>query len=686
MFGRAATSIGWRITFTVIATTGAALAIACGGFALHLLNSTRSALTSDLTSLADVIGSSSMMPLAAGEPALVEATLLALVGHEGIEAAAVYDREHRLFARFVRDYEGAPRLPEQTPVLGARVEGRSIIVVRGVEAGGEWVGSVLLRRSTPPLWRQLAGTLGVSAGALVVCLAPALLGVRRLRRDLAAPLGALAKGAERLAAGDLSATVALQRSDEIGVLGDAFDRMAEHLRGLLSQLSAGASDVLASARTLSEASRRSRNEAETQRSSVERTVEAISRIDTALGAVAGATAQLSEATASTAASASQVQSSTQQVRESTRVLFELIQETAAALTECVASIRQVGEIIESLEHASQRTSHSLERARESIQMVDESASHGLALSRSTADAAARAKQATDETVAAMGAIDIRFGALQSTISELGARSAAIGDVVEVIDQVAAETNLLSLNASIVAAQAGVHGRAFTVVAGQISTLAQRTAASSREITQLIRSVQSSVGDAVRAAGEGSESVTDGVKRTRGAADALSEIIATAAESADNVSRIAGASGRQSQALHEVEDAFRGVRESLAHIARAVSEQRIAAGRVHDAMERTSDVTEQVERAGSEQAEAVARISAAAHQTDTLTSQVSNSTRQQSHDSRQVIQALGVFRDIAGRTVANAESVQQVVDLLSRRAESLAHALRGMQLEAGKEEA
>jgi methyl-accepting chemotaxis protein len=237
----------------------------------------------------------------------------------------------------------------------------------------------------------------------------------------------------------------------------------------------------------------------------------------------------------------------------------------------------------------------------------------------------------------------------------------------------------------VAAQAGQHGRAFSVVAGQISTLAQRTAASSREITQLIRSVQGSAHQAVIAAAEGSESVSDGVKRTRGAADALAQIISTAQESASNVSRIADVSRRQSQALREVDDAFRGVRESLTHIGRAVNEQRTAAGRVHEAMERTSDVTEQVERAGAEQAAAVARITAAAHQTDALTGEVSASTQEQSHDSRQVIQALGLFRDIAGKTVENAESVQRVVELLSRRAETLAQALRGMQLDSGGEE-
>ena len=250
-----------------------------------------------------------------------------------------------------------------------------------------------------------------------------------------------------------------------------------------------------------------------------------------------------------------------------------------------------------------------------------------------------------------------------------------------IDQVAAETNLLSLNASIVAAQAGNARPGLHRGGGADLDARDRTAASSREITAA-HPLRAELGThAVQAAAEGSQSVSDGVKRTRGAAEALSHIITTAEESADTVGRIADASQHQAQALREVEDAFRGVRENLLQIGRAVSEQRIAAGRVHEAMERTSEVTEQVERAGAEQAAAVARISSAAHETDALTGQVSDSTQEQSHDSRQVIQALGLFRDIAGRTVENAEAVQRVVDLLGRRAETLGtraarHAARG----------
>ena len=85
--------------------------------------------------------------------------------------------------------------------------------------------------------------------------------------------------------------------------------------------------------------------------------------------------------------------------------------------------------------------------------------------------------------------------------------ANLEDVVGTIDRVAAETNLLSLNASIVASQAGEHGRAFAVVASRIGLLAERTTRLTSEIGSLVRSVQSSTAQAVQAAAEGSRAPT-----------------------------------------------------------------------------------------------------------------------------------------------------------------------------------
>jgi methyl-accepting chemotaxis protein len=665
---------------TVLGTTALAVALACIGFALHQMRDSRSELVSNADSLAEIIGYNAMLPLVAKDPGPVESTLLALTSNPAIVAAAVYAADRSLFARFARDYEGAPGIPPEAPDPGIRAHGDAFLVVRRIDAGGELVGTVLLRVSKDPLRRQLTATAWVAAGAFVLCLAPALVGTNRLRRHLAVPLAALAAGAERLSEGDFRARVEVDRGDEIGVLAEAFNGMAARLRGLIAEVGASARDVVEGTRTLDQACRRSREQASTQRASVDRTAVAIDRMEKSLQDVSGATDRLSESGAVTAASAHQVEASTSHVRESVDVLFEQIADTASGLSQSVESMRQVGENADHLDEAGARAGTSLERLAAWIRSVDDAASHGLALSRRTAEEAQRGHHSVAATMDAIGVVDARFGVLQSAIAALATHSKSIGDVVAAIDKIAAETNLLSLNASVVAAQAGQQGRAFSVVANEVGRLAERTSRSTQEIVALIRSIQHSTREAVQAVTEGSESVAVGVKLSREAGEVLSTIMQTAEESAKNVERIASASAEQTGAVGEVDSAFREVREGTQQIRRAVDEQSIATGRVHQAMQKSKDVAERVQGAAGEQEHAVAHITRTIQEICGVTDQVRTSMQAQSGDARQILHALVLFREIAGRNVEDAEAVQQVIDRLGERTGTLGRVLGDLRVE------
>src|SRR5690606_27869584 len=99
----------------------------------------------------------------------------------------------------------------------------------------------------------------------------------------------------------------------------------------------------------------------------------------------------------------------------------------------------------------------------------------------------------------------------SVISNPGSRVHAIGQIHNVIDDVAEQTNLLALNAAIIAAQAGEHGKGFAVVADEIKDLAERAGASTKEIADLIKTIQSESRNAIQAVERGAQNVDRGVQ-------------------------------------------------------------------------------------------------------------------------------------------------------------------------------
>ncbi|UTW69580.1 hypothetical protein KHA80_23095 [Anaerobacillus sp. HL2] len=112
------------------------------------------------------------------------------------------------------------------------------------------------------------------------------------------------------------------------------------------------------------------------------------------------------------------------------------------------------------------------------------------LLKNTVDVAERGGRAIRETVSGMRDINKR-------ITELSSKSVQIGEIIEVIDDIAEQTNLLALNAAIEAARAGEAGKGFAVVADEVRKLAERSGKATKEISELINSIQENTKDSVK---------------------------------------------------------------------------------------------------------------------------------------------------------------------------------------------
>ncbi|MBI1938321.1 MAG: methyl-accepting chemotaxis protein [Ignavibacteriales bacterium] len=157
----------------------------------------------------------------------------------------------------------------------------------------------------------------------------------------------------------------------------------------------------------------------------------------------------------------------------------------------------------------------------------------------------------EETIIGMNRIAEVVKRSALTVKELGKSSDQIGEIVQVINDIADQTNLLALNAAIEAARAGEQGRGFAVVADEVRKLAERTAKATKEIAGMIKQIQNDTGDAVESMEVGALEVEKGKELSEQAGKSLNAIISGARDTVEMISLVAAASEEQSAASEQI---------------------------------------------------------------------------------------------------------------------------------------
>ena len=191
------------------------------------------------------------------------------------------------------------------------------------------------------------------------------------------------------------------------------------------------------------------------------------------------------------------------------------------------------------------------------------------------DAARIGAQVVEETVSVMGRIADRVRSTAQTVETLGSRSDQIGQIIGTIEDIADQTNLLALNAAIEAARAGEQGRGFAVVADEVRALAERTTRATREIGEMIKSIQSETKSAVSAMDEGVRQVEQGTIEAAKSGEALNHILDQIASVTSQVNQIAVAAEEQTATTMEINNNIQQITE-VAHITSTSSHEEAAA--------------------------------------------------------------------------------------------------------------
>jgi uncharacterized phage infection (PIP) family protein YhgE len=240
-----------------------------------------------------------------------------------------------------------------------------------------------------------------------------------------------------------------------------------------------------------------------------------------------------------------------------------------------------------------QTRNSMEAQRSETEMVAASMNEMSATVKTVADnaesAASAATEAQTEASEGKSVVDKSIGSINKLADEvqraadvihrLESDSESIGVVVDVIRDIAEQTNLLALNAAIEAARAGEQGRGFAVVADEVRTLASRTQESTQEIQQMIERLQAAAVEAVGVMGDGKREAESSVEQAARAGESLQSIIASVSTIADMNTQIASAAGQQNTTAEEMN-------RNLAHISEMASQTAEGAMKTAGASEKT----------------------------------------------------------------------------------------------------
>lgn len=234
-------------------------------------------------------------------------------------------------------------------------------------------------------------------------------------------------------------------------------------------------------------------------------------------------AEVNEAIQGTASASTQISSSTE--------------EMAAGAQEQSAQAAEVATAVEEMTKTIIETTRNAAVAADSAKGAGRTAENGGAVVKGT--------------ISGMDRVAEVVGRSSEKIKMLGRSSDQIGEIIQVIDDIADQTNLLALNAAIEAARAGEQGRGFAVVADEVRKLAERTTSATKEIADMIKRIQIETGEVVEAIDEGTAEVQNGKKMADEASVALGQIITGAQDVVDMITQVASAGEEQSSAAEQI---------------------------------------------------------------------------------------------------------------------------------------
>jgi len=486
-----------------------------------------------------------------------------------------------------------------------------------------------------------------------------------LTRDITSPIRALRESSSQMALGNFDSREHVFADDEIGQLAESFADTRENLRRLLARVGGSGTTIIGGVRVITGGTESLLISARDQTALTEESTRAVDNVRSGIGHVVSAADGVTGLTQDASSRAVELQASAEEVARSMDHLFQSVEKTSSSTTEMHAAAGEMSQRSQVLAGIGEEVLSFVSQMDSTIAELRSTSERTADLSRQAREDAAAGGHAVQRTVEGINESERISISTAEALEDLNRSVAEVSQILVVIEEITNKTNLLALNAAIIAAQAGEQGASFTVVADEIRQLADRTRKSTKEINAIIKAVQLGSKQAVAQMHAGVDRVRLNVELANEASSSLQKIVESATTSFDMATKISRSLEDQAKATRHLHDVTSRMADHIGEITRSTREQARGTELRARESELVRDIAAQVKGATEEQSSAGRGITVALERIAEDASAMRDLLEQQLLETDRIAEASRVMLGIAQKNDSVAREFSDAVQTLAR---------------------